>query len=53
MSTYKMADADLNLQGWVSNSPEFLSQMADSTGPKKKNIPQLGSKSEEKVLGVF
>ena len=48
-----LADADLNLQGWVSNSPEFLRQMAESAGPRPENIHQLGSNSEEKVLGVF
>jgi hypothetical protein len=51
-----LADADLNLKKWGSNSPDFLRQMADSAGQgraKPENIHQLGSNSEEKVLGVF
>jgi hypothetical protein len=41
-----LADADLNLQGWVSNSPEFLRQMVDSAGPRPDNIHQFGSNSK-------
>ncbi|XP_045034629.1 uncharacterized protein LOC116930576 [Daphnia magna] len=48
-----LVDADLNLQRWVSNSPDFLQQMTVSTGPSSSNIHPLGSSSEEKVLGVF
>ncbi|XP_057380669.1 uncharacterized protein LOC130703066 [Daphnia carinata] len=48
-----LADADLNLQRWVSNSPDFLQQMTVSTGLSSSNIHQLGSNCEEKVLGVF
>ncbi|KZS18189.1 Uncharacterized protein APZ42_015704 [Daphnia magna] len=48
-----LADADLNLQRWVSNSPDLLQQMTVSTGPSSSNIHPLGSSSEEKVLGVF
>ncbi|XP_057366955.1 uncharacterized protein LOC130687814 [Daphnia carinata] len=48
-----LADADLNLQRWVSNSPDFLQQMTVSTRLSSSNIHQLGSNCEEKVLGVF
>jgi hypothetical protein len=48
----RLAEADLNLQSWVSNSEEFMRAMACGEKAEQKTHP-LGDSGEEKVLGVF
>jgi hypothetical protein len=47
-----LADADLNLQSWVSNSEDFRRAMTNGEKAEMKIHP-LGGNGEEKVLGVF
>jgi hypothetical protein len=47
--------ADLKLQGWISNSPEFLEKLSttDLSVPASPSSHPLTSESTEKVLGVI
>ena len=47
-----LADDDLNLQSWVSNSEDFRRAMTNGEKAETKIHP-LGGHGEEKVLGVF
>ncbi|XP_032781189.2 uncharacterized protein LOC116919325 [Daphnia magna] len=50
-----LANADLNLQRWISNSSEFMRSLSNNVKPHSNPPPfhPLGCNEEEKVLGVF
>lgn len=48
-----LSEGDMHLQGWLSNSIEFLKAMAVENGPSDDAELSLDSDTTEKVLGVY